>query len=231
VTVIRVTRSQPAPESLAEQKRLASGKYNCNDVVQRLKIDFCNKCYLCEESRISKFEIDHLHPHGGDKELKFDWNNLFYCCGHCNGTKSTIWPILDCSDQSVSVLSRLRYRYQQVEVLIASVMVESVDSDEATVNTATVMTRIFNGESSNRRVEAANILEKIAEQCSGFFRVVRDLAAGKGSIQDRTRWRNRISRGLSPDTSFTAIRAWQVVDRGLAEEFRTELERLGFSFS
>jgi hypothetical protein len=225
--VIRVTRSQPAPASLAKQK-----SWRTEEVVARLRADFRNKCYLCEEPKISKVEVDHLHPPGDDRDLEFHWNNLFYCCGHCNGTKSdTFWPVLDCTDHAVPVLSLLRYSYEVREDLRAAVVVESSSEDLPARTTAALLTKIFDGRSPTRGVESANIVEKMLEQSRNFFRVVRDLATGNGSEKERARWHKRISRELAPETGFTAIRAWQVIERGLADEFRTELERLGYAFS
>jgi hypothetical protein len=229
--VIRITRSQPAPESLAEQKGLASGKYNCGDVVDRLKADFKNKCYLCKESSISAIEVDHLQPHGENCDLKFDWNNLFFSCQHCNGTKWTTWPVLDCTDHSLPVLSLLRYIFRVSGDLRAEVVVEATSGDAATVNTAHVLSQIFDGRTPTRAVEAVNILEKVQVQCRSFFRIVTYLAAGKGSDDERSEWCDRISRELAPERSFVAVRAWEVIrHEELASRFRQELERLGYVF-
>jgi hypothetical protein len=232
LNVIRVTRSQPAPASLAEQKLLKAGRYNSEDVVERLQADFRNKCYLCEESKISVIQIDHLQPPGENRDLRFDWNNLFYSCGHCNGTKSdTFWPMLDCTDPAVPVLSLLRYAFEvEDKELRARVDVTATGNNDAAGRTAALLQQIHGGQSSTRGLEAANIVDKIQRQCRSFFRVVRDLAATKGSAEDRTRWRKRIARELAPETSFTAIRAWYVLSRLPAEEFRPELERLGYAF-
>jgi len=196
--------------------------------MERLRADFYNKCYLCGEAKISSIEVDHLQPHGDDRDLKFDWNNLFYSCRHCNGTKGITWPVLDCTDPAVPVLSRLRYRYRALK-LRAVVEVEATTEDVATRNTADLLNRIYNGRSNNRRLEAENILEKMQGQCRRFFATVGDYAAGKGTQEERSVWRDRISRDLSPTSSFSALRAWAVIRHGkLVEEFQNELVRLGF---
>lgn len=46
-------------------------------------------------------QIEHLLPHknGRYKEREFDWDNLFWACGHCNGVKNQSKyddGILDC---------------------------------------------------------------------------------------------------------------------------------------
>lgn len=46
--MVKVKRSFPAPESLAEEAKKASGRYDKPDVIERLEKDFHNKCYICE---------------------------------------------------------------------------------------------------------------------------------------------------------------------------------------
>jgi hypothetical protein len=46
--MINLTKSQPAPDCLATEKLKKSGTYRCGDVHVRLKADFYNKCYICE---------------------------------------------------------------------------------------------------------------------------------------------------------------------------------------
>ena len=58
------------------------------DVVEALKRDFHNKCYICELDHLQDQEIEHRIPHHGDKELEFRWDNLFWACGHCNSVKN-----------------------------------------------------------------------------------------------------------------------------------------------
>ena len=43
-------------------------------------------------------QIEHLQSHRGNMDLKYDWNNLFWACAHCNNIKlDTFEPILDLS--------------------------------------------------------------------------------------------------------------------------------------
>lgn len=49
-----VDRSFPEPQSLKTEKLEVSGKYNSEDVLERLVEDFFNKCYLCEEKKLAE---------------------------------------------------------------------------------------------------------------------------------------------------------------------------------
>ena len=88
--MVKVERSLPAPASLAMEKEKTNGSYNGSDVVKRLMEDFNNKCYICEIDNLQDPQVEHLKPHFGGKYIdrKFDWNNLFWSCGHCNGVKN-----------------------------------------------------------------------------------------------------------------------------------------------
>ena len=97
--MIKVDRTPTPPASLAIEKRKASGSYQTEDVVDLLRSDFQEKCYLCERKPVSDINIEHLIPHKGNVDLKFDWNNLFYSCAHCNSVKNKDKydnKILDC---------------------------------------------------------------------------------------------------------------------------------------
>ncbi|MDM8295932.1 hypothetical protein QUW58_12075 [Enterocloster aldenensis] len=99
--MVKIERSYPAPESLLKEAAKINGSYAQPDVVERLKRDFHNKCYICEMKELQDPQIEHLLPHknGRYKEREFDWDNLFWACGHCNGVKNQSKyddGILDC---------------------------------------------------------------------------------------------------------------------------------------
>ena len=88
--MVKVERSYPAPTSLEEEKKKTSGTYRTEEVIQRLRNDFHDKCYICEMNHLQSPEIEHRLPHhnGKDRDRKFDWNNLFWACGDCNKVKN-----------------------------------------------------------------------------------------------------------------------------------------------
>lgn len=86
--MIKVDRTEIPPPSLVVEKAKVNGSYREPDVVLQLQQDFRDKCYLCEIDELQSVEIEHLRPHMGDKDLKFDWNNLFLSCAHCNSVKN-----------------------------------------------------------------------------------------------------------------------------------------------
>lgn len=77
--MVKVERSFPAPDSLAEEAKKVDGKYDKPDVIERLKKDFHNKCYICEMKELQDPNVEHLLPHKNGKypKRKFGWENLF----------------------------------------------------------------------------------------------------------------------------------------------------------
>lgn len=113
--MVKIERSFPAPSSLVIEAKKKNGSYEKPDVVERLKEDFHNKCYICGLKNLQDPQVEHLLPHKNGKypERKFDWNNLFWVCGHCNGVKNQNKydvGILDCckTDPEQSILFRLK---------------------------------------------------------------------------------------------------------------------------
>ena len=57
--------------------------------------------------------VEHLIPHKGNKDLEFEWNNLFLACPHCNNIKRDKYtPILDCC--KVDVDQKLRFESMDI---------------------------------------------------------------------------------------------------------------------
>lgn len=97
--MVKVERTPTPPASLTREKAKANGSYREPDVMSQLEQDFHKKCYLCEIDELQSVEVEHLYPHGGDKDLKFDWDNLFLSCAHCNSVKNQVkysGVVLDC---------------------------------------------------------------------------------------------------------------------------------------
>lgn len=88
--MVKIERTPTPPASLAVEKLKSNGSCTEQDVVDLLESDFYAKCYLCGQDELQSIEVEHLLPHynGKLKERKFDWNNLFYSCAHCNSVKN-----------------------------------------------------------------------------------------------------------------------------------------------
>lgn len=62
-------KAQKAIESLEEAKA-KNASYNTLEVNSALREMFHGKCYICENKEITSYQIEHLIPYRGNKELK-----------------------------------------------------------------------------------------------------------------------------------------------------------------
>ncbi len=86
--MIKVERTYPAPSSLETERLKANGESNKDDVKTQLYNDFAYKCYICEVILGQDTgHVEHLEAHRDDKDKKFNWDNIFLSCAHCNGVK------------------------------------------------------------------------------------------------------------------------------------------------
>lgn len=143
--MIKINRSQPAPASLSSRTT-----YNDFDVVNRLKIDFYNKCYICEITNLQDPEVEHLKPHksGTYLDLKYDWNNLFLSCGHCNNVKAKSEYdnyILDCCTIDPE-------EHLILELVNNNVKITAKTSDIDSTKTAKLIYNVFNLQNTGLRV-------------------------------------------------------------------------------
>ncbi|MCI8376354.1 MAG: hypothetical protein HFI29_13130 [Lachnospiraceae bacterium] len=150
--MIKIERSFPAPSSLAAEAAKNNGSYEKPDVVERLKEDFHNKCYICELKNLQGPQVEHLLPHKNGKyhDRKFDWNNLFWACGHCNGVKNQRKydsGILDCC--KIDPEQKIIFRLKQNDIELLSTMAVP---DEETKRTMELVREVFNLRNTGLRV-------------------------------------------------------------------------------
>ncbi len=174
--MVKIERTPTPPASLAVESAKANGSYGKPDVWKQLREDFHGKCYLCENDKATSVEIEHLIPHKGDKNLKFDWNNLFFSCAHCNSMKNKReydGKILDCcrTEPEACLNQNLRDGHVAVEPL------EDYRDDETVCQTAKLITECFECKDTGARVHESQV---IFEELSGTMNVLyRTLTAYK----------------------------------------------------
>lgn len=212
-------KSQPAPECLEAEKAKSSGDYKCGDVLERLKEDFKNKCYICEYKDPESINVEHFIPHRGDQDLKFDWNNLFWACVHCNKTKwSNYDNILDCTKQVDNVDTALKYHFNPFP--FEKVSIEVLSSDVKVENTKDLLMDIYNGRTPLGKIEATNIRNKLLDEICDFQGHLIDFFKDTNDEDDREHYLIEIKRHLNKASSFTAFKRWIITENDeLMQEF------------
>lgn len=204
-------KTEVPPASLATEKLKASGKYNSQDVLDLLKSDFNNKCYLCESSNITSLNVEHFISHQGNVDLKFDWQNLFYACGHCNNTKLALPKydnILNCTDINAGVDTKIKYDmppFPKAEVKLTPLV-----SEVKVCNTVDLLMDIYNGTTPTKKIEASNIKDNILKEIVAFQRRLLEYFDSRNTEEEAEEIEKDIAKMLRPSSPFTAFKKWIV---------------------
>ena len=212
-------KTQLAIQSLAKEKIKSSGKCNTTEVVEALQEIFHSKCYLCENKNSTEWEVEHLIPHGGNSDLKFDWENLFWSCGHCNHIKGDKFtPILDCTKVAVDEIISFRKvgYFGKEETLNFEKVADYPDSAEIQM-TCDLLQRIYYGKSSQEQVGAKMLRHEVRTELSEFKNFVRSYNEATG--EDKQDLFVTIRNRLKSNSKFAAFKRWIVRDNPNCKDF------------
>lgn len=201
-------KARAARLSLAAEKAKKQGTCNTPEVNEALAETFHGKCYLCENREVTSWEIEHFHPHRGNDDLKFDWNNLFWSCRHCNNTKGDMdTPILDCTKTDVDDAIAFR---PQIRLDADSLVFAPVDASEATKNTCKLLADVHYGRTTQKKMEAKILRRRIIK---ALFALEQDIwEYGKRSGEDKKDIAAKIKRELKNTSEFAAFKRWYIRD-------------------
>lgn len=213
----KTEKAQAAIQSLNREMQKKNGTYNTPEVNDALQEMFYKKCYLCESKNVTAYVIEHLASAEGNQRLRYDWNNLFLACAHCNGTKKKRHePILDCTQAEVDRMIRFykKGHWGTEEVFCF----EACDSSVETVHTIALLEEIYYGRTPQKEIESAHLRENLRKELAQFKGYVRDYLEADG--EDKQDLYLLISRELSVRSAFTAFKRWLIRDN---EAFLGEL--------
>lgn len=148
--MIRVSKSPSIPTTLTTTKA-----YDGEDVKQQLLQDHHDKCYICERTRDTDFEIEHHQSERNHPELIQDWNNLFLSCRYCNGKKlnyldNTLNPL------SVNIEDEIK---QEIDYTNKKAVFTPANATPAHSETTKLLDRIFNGTHKLRKIKEERFFE------------------------------------------------------------------------
>jgi hypothetical protein len=186
-----------------------SGAYRYNDVaiVQTIKNDFFEKCYLCEEKTPRHLQVEHFYPQVFYPHLIHHWDNLLCICEKCN----TIRPkqintnsedeVLNCCEDDVEQLIKLRYLAKEKSVEIGG------PTEKKVQQTIELLDRIHNGKDSKSnsfvdlRKLIAQELAKLEDDINNFT-----------DYQLERPFKDKIKQRLSRKSAFMAIKRTYIND-------------------
>lgn len=213
-------KSKRIPASLAIEKKKASGSYKCNDVLLAIKDDFKNKCYLCEWKQPTSINVEHFIPHKGNKNLKFDWKNLFWSCYHCNITKSDKFTnILNCTIFSDKVDKKIKYKINTFP--FGNVEIEIVEISPKVTETVKLLNAVYNGSTPLKNIESENLRDAIREEIDRFRTSL--IKFYKSNLpESRSYYELEIREHLNISSNFTAFKRWIIFDN---ERMKNDFEK------
>lgn len=162
--MIRIRKHLIAPESLANQT-----SWTGNDVLSRLKADQYGKCYLCERTQVTDFQVEHHKSRDGFPELKYEWTNLFWSCSYCNSKKSSSFDnLLNPIEDNVEDMIRQTIDFPNARALFVSTGNES----EEVESTVALLDRIFNGRTKIRTIREQQFYDYAISKITTFQETV-----------------------------------------------------------
>ncbi|MCL1802825.1 MAG: HNH endonuclease [Eubacteriaceae bacterium] len=208
-------RKRPLPEGTKISKE---EDYRRGILFQMLVEDCCGKCYICEDSVHTAPNIEHRVSHRGNPSLKFDWNNLFLSCSHCNNTKSDRYDgIIDPSKADPEQFIELSLAFD--EDLREIVIVRKIKGDRVIDTTVRLLYAVYNGYKTDIKKYASHQLKnKISNELCWFQQKIEEF---KLSPNDESK--AMIERMVSDSSVFAAFK------KGILKADKTLSKAFGYS--
>ena len=201
-------KANKAIDSLKREKS-KNGSYNTPDVNAALKEMFHGKCYICENKQITSYQIEHLIPYRGNIELKYDWNNLFLACAHCNNTKLDKFdPIIDCTKENVEEL--IAFRKKGYFGTDEELVFDMLDFRTETRNTEKLLREVYYGSTPQKKMEAKIIRRNLRKELSEFKEYVREYKEAEDEEKDDLKY--LLQQELKDSSPFVAFKRWLIRD-------------------
>jgi hypothetical protein len=211
--MVHFPKTQPAPPCLAIEEA-KNGDYNCEGVLNQLKSDFKNKCYICEFKAPPVINTEHFLPHkNANKALKYDWNNLFYCCGHCNNiklAKKQFDDILNCTETLCGVDTKISYRIKPFPKEMA--LLEVIENTPTVNNTVELLKLCYNGHTILKTIESANIRAMLLKEVLVFQNMLLDFYDDLHAPDQVLEIKAKIINQLGVASPFAAFKRWIIRD-------------------
>lgn len=236
--MININKRDIAPESLAEEKAKTNGSYKKKDVIDALREDSNNKCYLCEDWAPTSIHVEHFEEHRGDKDKKFDWINLFYSCAHCNLTKAATFPhtvassdLLNCTLDECKVDLWVYHELSNKDLKTKVIVKQNPEAnvtpyEQQTENTLKLLNRIFNGsgvedKAASLNAGAENLRMKINEELKDF-KVLTLKYCEASTPEEKETNKHKIEESIDSAKPFLSFKHWILRKNNIATDFGIE---------
>lgn len=196
--MIKIHKHPHMPSSL-----INTSAYDGEDVKRQLLTDQHNKCYICERSRHTDFEVEHYKSQTNHPDLIQDWANLLMGCGYCNRKKSdtfdnTLNPI-NCEIEK-EIEQRIDFENKRA-------LFKSKENDAQHEETIELLNRIYNGTSRMRKIKEERFFEQALRIINLFLVLVYRY------LEDPTPYNeNAVRNELAIDKELLGFKYWIIQD-------------------
>jgi hypothetical protein len=171
----------------------------------------------------TSINVEHFVPHRGkNRDLEFDWDNLFFSCGHCNGTKSSKLKydnILNCTKAEESPDQHIRFELSGIDAIPSFAAITDLDKVHHTI---ALLVEIHGAETMIRKLEAENLVAWLQKEVKKFHERIDRWFDASGEV--KAEYRAAIASQLQNASAFTAFKRWIIRDNDiLLAEFGSEL--------
>lgn len=199
--MFNVTRPDESPASLNKKVR-----YDGQDVYDKLKEIFHDKCYICETKSPQDINVEHFDAHLNDKEKKFSWKNLYFVCSRCNNIKGDRFNnLIDCCNPNEDVYRSLRL-LPPYTPYAGEIVVESRLNNPKAESTVDLLRKVYNGKGTvNKAVSAEFLRTKIFESLNNLLDLVRNWHSPLSLIHEKEDALARMRLLIQPDAPYSAF--------------------------
>jgi hypothetical protein len=172
--------------------------------------------------------VEHFIPHEGNKDLEFNWKNLYYSCHRCNNIKGVAKHLLDCCDASIDVSKSIKCLCSSV--VDDDIKVEAQNNDQKTQNTADLLHRCYNENNTGiRSITREYLHESIYEGYCNFLKY-RFLLKNRDALSsDKTDALEHLKNMVKDAYPFSIFWKWHIKsDSFLSNHFHELLNAAGF---
>ena len=164
--MVKLTKRPLPPNPITSEKDYRS-EPNFSAIVE----DCYGKCYICENDNATTLNVEHRIPHRGDKRIKYDWQNLYLSCGHCNNIKSDSYDdIIDPTQRDPEDCISLSMK---TNTLVENVIVEALIDDKSVMQTVSLLGVVYNsGTTVIKKLESANLRNALSECLARFLQYI-----------------------------------------------------------
>lgn len=200
--MFNVKKFDTSPESLKEKKH-----YDGEDVYNQLRIDFHDKCYICETPQPLSINIEHFISHKNkDENKKYDWNNLYFSCGRCNNIKGARYDdIIDCCDENMDVHKAIRLLPPRTPHA-SNLEISARLNDLKVHKTVELLSEVYNNSNTiNKEVSAEFLRERIFQQYVSLYKYILIWYSPESFPQEKEDARERMKLFIAASSPYSAF--------------------------